>query len=101
MYVGHSPEYECMLRFRECAARRDRVCRTIVRNTNVCCDFESAQHGEIVYVGHSPEYEWMLRFRECEARRNRVCLELPGGRNNGRRKKEGKTGDSTGIRPFR
>ena len=49
----------------------------------------------------SPEYEWMLRFRECAARRNRVCLELPGGRNNGRRKKEGKTGNSTGIRPFR
>ena len=22
----------------------------IVRNTNVCCDFESAKHGEIVYV---------------------------------------------------
>ena len=26
MYVGHSPEYECMLRFRECEARRNRVC---------------------------------------------------------------------------
>lgn len=77
MYVGHSPEYECMLRFRECEARRDRVCRTIVRNTNVCCNFESAQHAEIVYV-----------------RKHR-------GQQNGRRKKEGKTGDSTGIRPFR
>ena len=51
----------------------------IVRNTNVCCDFESARHGEIVYVGHSPEYECMLRFRECEARRNRVCWELLWG----------------------